>query len=129
MEGNGHDYDNSGALGVPSQADDVVKEGWLWKKHQKAQLWSGWHQRYFVLRRSASTLVYHRSANITSKCRGKIELGTNSEIQFRGPQKRDSPSQRTVRVYGPVSHPVWLKHVYARLCYTRGGRFLVESHK
>ena len=84
MEESGHDHDNSGALGVPSQTDDVVKEGWLWKKHQKAQLWSGWHQRYFVLRRSASTLVYHRSANITSKCRGKIELGTNSEIQFRG---------------------------------------------
>ena len=71
-------------FGVLSQPDDVVKQGWLWKKHQKAQLWSGWHQRYFVLRRSASTLVYHRSTNITSKCRGKIELGTNSEIQFRG---------------------------------------------
>ena len=69
-------------------AKPVSFEGWLWKKHQKAQLWSGWHQRYFVLRRSASTLVYHRSTNITSKCRGKIELEQTRKYNFEASKVR-----------------------------------------
>ena len=60
---------------VDNTDSDTIKEGWLWKKHQKAQLWSGWHKRYFILRKSGSILLYYRNPN-TSKCRGKIELGT-----------------------------------------------------
>ena len=83
---------------------DIVKEGWLWKKHQKAQLWSGWHRRYFILRKTDSTLLYYRNQN-TSKFRGKIELGTNSDVNFRG--RKDATAHRRelyqFMVQGPAS--------------------------
>ncbi len=88
---------------VDNTDSDTIKEGWLWKKHQKAQLWSGWHKRYFILRKSGSILLYYRNPN-TSKCRGKIELGTNSDISFRG--RKDATAHRRELYQFMVQCPV-----------------------
>lgn len=47
-----------------------IKEGWLWKKHRKGKLWTGWHRRYFLL--EENKLEYYRSPQ---KVRNKRPLG------------------------------------------------------
>jgi hypothetical protein len=80
--------------GVPQldqeeSSDERVKEGWLWKKHQKAHLWTGWHKRYFVLTRT--DLLYYKNPTST-RFNGKARLGWDSDIEFKG--KKDATAHR-----------------------------------
>ena len=86
-EGENGDSDHSGA------SFNTVKEGWLWKKHQKAQLWTGWHKRYFVLTRDENAFVYYKSQG-TTKVSGKILLGQESNVEYRGKKNATIRAQR-----------------------------------
>lgn len=56
-------------------------EGWLWKKHRKNRLWSGWHKRYFVLR--GNQMKFFRNGRKT-KSRGTVTFGVDCRVDFPG---------------------------------------------
>jgi hypothetical protein len=64
---------------LPNKNDDDVFSGILWKKHRKNQFWSGWHCRFFVLRKDGR-LVYYKSARRRGKPRGGVSLSSTARI-------------------------------------------------
>lgn len=58
------------------------KEGWLWKKHRKNKLWTGWHRRYFVM--EDGKLEYYRKPRKNSKQRpiGTINISSGCRVEF-----------------------------------------------